>query len=128
MAQSGNGVDIGAVYRLLTEVGAAVREHSARLDRIEARFDGIGGRLDEHIGKLNEVVAIANEHSRKLDEAAVVLNGQDRKLDDLSHRLTDLYDAVGHYHHSVVGHGIAVNQLEERVKFLEEHLGLAATR
>ena len=103
MAQNGNGIDITAVYALLTQV-------SARLDGIE--------------GKLNELVVTINRHSCKFDEVAGVLNEHNRKLENLAHGLTDLRDAVGHYHYSVVGHGIAVNRLDERVKLLEEHLGL----
>ncbi len=103
MAQSGDGVDISAVYALLTQV-------SARLDGIE--------------DKLNELVVAINQHSRKFDEVAGVLNEHNRKLENLTHGLTDLRDAVTHYHHSVVGHGIAVNRLDKRVKLLEEHLGL----
>ena len=85
MARSGDGVDIGAVYELLAETA----------------------------GKLNELILTVNEHSRRFDEVAAVLNGHGHKFDDLSRRMTDLHDAVGHYHYSVVGHGIAVNLLED---------------
>jgi hypothetical protein len=67
VAQSGNGIDIAAVYALLTQV-------PARLDGIE--------------GKLNELVVTINRHSRKFDEVAGVLNEHNRKLENLAHRLT----------------------------------------
>ena len=91
MAQSGNGIDLSAIYQLLTE---------------------ISGRLDRHEGKLNELVVTANEHGRRFDQVATILNEHSRKFEDLFHGLTDLRDAVGQYHLSVVGQGIAVNRLE----------------
>ena len=117
MAQSGNGIDTAAVYQLLSEVAQTVRSHDEQFARLNGRIDGVER-------KLNELVGVVNGHVRRFDEVAVALNTQGRKLDDLAHGLTDLRDAVGHYHHSVVGQGIAVNRLEERVKLLEEHLGL----
>jgi hypothetical protein len=80
--QSGNGIDIAAVYQLLTEVAATVRGHSARLD------------------------------------------GFDRKLDDLAVGLSDLRAAVTNYHGAVLGHGIMLSELDERVRRIERHLKL----
>jgi chromosome segregation ATPase len=105
VARSGNGIDLAAIYQLLTE---------------------ISGRLDSHETKLNDLVGTSNEHSRRFDEIAIVLNDHGRRFDDLSHELTGLRDAVGQYHHSVVGQGIALNEIEERVKRLEDHLGPGA--
>ena len=115
MAQSGNGIDIGAVYQLLTQV-------VARLDRQQATLDRQQVTLVEHSRKLNEVVGIVNEHARTLGGAVAVLDDHGRKLDELNQRLVDLRDTVVNYHYSVVGHGIAVNELEERVKLIEARL------
>jgi len=103
VAQSGNGIDLAAVYQLLTE---------------------ILGRLDGHETKLNELVGIVNEHSRRFDQIRSVLDEHNRKLDDLGHGQTELSEALNQYHYSVVGQGMAVNRLAERVKLIEEHLGL----
>ena len=103
MAQSSNGVDLQAVVQLLHD---------------------ISGRLDNHDRKLNEIVATVNDHIRRFDEVAVILNDHGRKLDDLAQAVTDLRGTVGHYHHSVIGQGIVVNDLDERVKRLEERLAL----
>jgi hypothetical protein len=75
MAQSGNGVDIGAVYNLLVQMS---------------------GRLDSH----------------------------ERKLDDLAVGLSDLRNAVTNYHSTVLGHGILISELDERVRRIERHLKL----
>ena len=85
MARSGNGIDLGAVYQLLTEVAQTVRGHSARFERLEAR------------------------------------------LDDVAVGLSDLRSAVTNYHGAVLGHGIILSELDERVRRIERHLKLERT-
>jgi hypothetical protein len=46
VARSGNGIDLAAIYQLLTE---------------------ISGRLDGNDLKLNELVGTVNEHTRRFD-------------------------------------------------------------
>jgi hypothetical protein len=82
MAQSGNGVDIGAVYNLLVQMSG--------------RLDTVSERLDSH----------------------------ERKLDDLAVGLSDLRNAVTNYHSTVLGHGILISELDERVRRIERHLKL----
>jgi ABC-type transporter Mla subunit MlaD len=92
----GDGIDIGAVYQLLTHVAEMV--------------DGHGQKLDDHTRKLDD-------HTRKLDDHT-------RKLDDLSAGLSSLRRAVTEYHASVLGHGILISELDERVRRIEQHLNL----
>jgi hypothetical protein len=99
VAQSGNGIDLAAIYQLLAE---------------------ISGRLDGHGSKLNELVGAINEHNRRFDQIGSV-------LDDLTHGQAEIREALSQYHYSVVGQGMAVNRLAERVKLIEEHLGLASS-
>jgi hypothetical protein len=99
VAQSGNGIDLAAIYQLLTEVS---------------------GRLDGHESKLNELIGAVNEHNRRFDAIRSV-------LDDLTHGQAELREALSQYHYSVVGQGIAVNRLAERVKLIEENLGLPSS-
>lgn len=122
--QSGNGIDLAAIHQLLTEVAQTVRGHSERFDRVEAR-------LDSHTQKLNELTVGVNEHNRTLNELAAVVNEHSRKLDHLTAVVDDT--AVGlrevrltlyQYHEAVVGQGMSLTRLEERVKRLEEHLHL----
>jgi hypothetical protein len=85
VARSGNGVDVAAVYQLLSEVAETVRGHSGRLDAL------------------------------------------DHKLDDLAVGLSDLRAAVTNYHGAVLGHGVILSELEERVRRIERHLRLEPT-
>jgi chromosome segregation ATPase len=126
-----NGPDIGAVYQLLTEVARIVGGHDRRFDAVDRRFDAIearldehGRRFDEHTGKLNELIVTVNGHTRKLDELADIVNRHDRKLDELAAGLTDLRETLTHYHASVLGHGVIISELEERVRRIERHLHL----
>ena len=124
------GPDISAVYQLLTEVARIVAGHDRRFDEHDRRFDTIMSRLDEHdrrfderdrrfdehTGKLDELISVVNGHSSKLDELATVVNAHDRKFADLSADLAGLRETLTHYHASVLGHGILISELEERVR------------
>lgn len=113
MAQSGgNGVDLGAVYRLLTEVAETVRAHGKRFDDVDRRLD--------------QLLRVVNEHSRVLDEHSRVLNEHSRRLDDLSVGMTELRGAVDHFHDAVISQGIHYSGLEDRVRRIERHLKLEA--
>ncbi len=87
--QSGNGIDLAAIYQLLTAVAEQIAAHDRRFD---------------------QVAEVLNEHSRKIDDVVAGL----REL-----RLT-LYQ----YHEAVVGHGVSLTRLDERVRSIEEHLHL----
>jgi DNA repair ATPase RecN len=114
--QSGNGIDLNAVYQLLREVARTVRAQDERLKLVEQR-------LDDQTGKLNEIIGTVNEYSRRFDQVAAVLNEHGRKLDDLGHGQTTLRSTVSHYHNTVVGHGM-MSAFEEPLKRVEEHLRL----
>jgi hypothetical protein len=105
-----DGPDISAVYQLLSEVARIVAGH-------DRRFDERGRWFDEHTGKLNELIAVVNGHSSKLDELAAIVNAHDRKFDDLSADLAGLRETLTHA--SVLGHGILISELEERVRRIE---------
>ena len=66
------------------------------------------------MGGLNGVVAGLSE----------IVAGHDRKLDDLAAGLASLRDALTHYHSTVLGHGILISELDERVRRIERHLRL----
>ena len=93
---SGNGVDIGAVYQLLMQVAETVRGHDRKLDDVTAG----------------------------LADLAETVRGHDRKLDDVTAGLASLRRAVTEYHSSVLGHGILISELDERVRRIELHLNL----
>lgn len=89
--QSGNGIDLAAVYQLLTEMAGTLAAHDRRFDQL---------------------AAVANEHGRKID--------------DLAAGLQELRLAVMQYHDAVIGHGVELTRLGERVKRIEAHLALGA--
>ena len=55
VAQSGNGIDLGAVYRLLTEVAETARAHGERFDALERRIDTLGRDVDDLKASVNEL-------------------------------------------------------------------------
>jgi hypothetical protein len=145
VAQSGNGVDLGTIYQLLSEVAETVRSHSEEFVRVNGKLNELIGTVGQHtrklnelvgtVGqhtqKLNELVGTVNEHSRRFDQISAVLNEhgrtlgeQGRKLDDVSFGVNDLRSTVADYHQTVTGHGIHYTELEERVDKVERYLKL----
>jgi hypothetical protein len=61
-----------------------------------------------------------------LTQVARIVAGHDRKLDELAAGLASLREAVTNYHATVLGHGILISELDERVRRIERHLNLAA--
>ena len=45
--QSGNGIDLAAIYQLLSEVAAKVTSHDRRFDQMDRRFEQIDQKLAE---------------------------------------------------------------------------------
>ena len=123
---SGNGVDIAAVYQLLTEVARTLAGHDRRFDSHDRRFDAQDRKLDAQDRKLNEIIGVVNDHTAKLNELAEIVNRHDRKLDDLTSDVTGLREAVTHYHATALGHGILYSELDERVRRIERHLKLGS--
>jgi hypothetical protein len=73
---------------------------------------------------LTEVARTVAGHDHKLDDLARTVAGHDRKLDDLAAGLASLREAVTNYHATVLGHGILISELDERVRRIERHLNL----
>jgi chromosome segregation ATPase len=135
---AGNGVDIAAVYQLLTEVARTVAGHDRKFDEIANRLDGHDRRadsqdrkldwqdrkLDWQDRKLNEIILVVNQHTAKLDELGAVVNRHDLRLADLTTDIAGLRETLAHYHATVRGHGILYSELEERVRHIERHLRL----
>lgn len=95
---SGNGIDIGAVYGLLSTVATNVLE----LHR------NVGG-LRQEVGTLrHEVGELRREVGKKADKDDVL---------SLRQALTD-------YHSAVLGHGILITELDMRLRRVEQHLNL----
>ena len=103
MAQSGNGIDIGTIYELLTRM-------SARMDAMSARMDIMSARMDTISEQLSQLTTVVNDHTRQLD--------------DLQANVANLRGDVQHYHEAVVSQGIHYSELEGRMLRVERHLKL----
>ena len=103
MAQSGNGIDIGTIYELLTRM-------SARMDTMSARMDTMSARMDTMSAQLSQLTTVVIDHTRQLD--------------DLQASVAGLRGDVQHYHEAVVSQGIHYSELEGRMLRVERHLKL----
>ncbi len=94
---SGNGVTLEAVYQLLGLVAADLRDFR-RETKVE--FARVDGRIDALHGEMQ------------------------REFKDIPAALTGLRQVVGAYHATVLGHGILISELDDRVRRIERHLNL----
>ena len=90
--QSGNGIDLAAIYQLLSEVALTVKGHSQQFETMGRRFGALDSRLGEVIADIG-----------------------------------GLREAVTHYHATVLGHGLMLSELDERLRPVERHLKLEPT-
>ena len=68
---SGDGIDLAAIYQLLTEVARKVGGHDRRFDKIDHRFQEIDARLGEmtaDIAGMRE--AVTNYHASVFGHAS----------------------------------------------------------
>jgi hypothetical protein len=127
VARSGNGIDIGMVYELLTQVSARLDSHDSKLDQLLAVVNGHSRILSDHSRILADHSRILADHSRILADHSRILADHSRQLDDLKASMTELRAAVGDYHGAVVSQGIHYSELEGRILRVERHLKLDPT-
>ena len=69
--------------------------------------------------------AAAVNHPGQVKVAHILVEPKDEPmLDELGEQIAGLRRAVMEYHSSVVGHGMLINDLEARVRRVEQHLDL----
>lgn len=71
----------------------------------------------------------AEINSLRADVASDIaaLQAEDQKTRrDLGDQIAGLRRAVMEYHHSVIGHGVLISELEARIRRVEQHLDLPA--
>jgi signal transduction histidine kinase len=68
----------------------------------------------------SEMATKSDLHSLRADVAADML----RMQKDTREQIVGLRRAVVEYHSAVIGHGLLIRELEERVRRLEQHLNL----
>ena len=123
-----DGPDISAVYQLLSEVARIVAGHDRRFDEHDRRFDAILSTaasssslllcpLTTLISSLSLPVCSSNRRSCSSKRT----RPQIRRPFDRPGRIARDVDP---YHASVLGHGILISELEERVRRIERHLHL----
>jgi hypothetical protein len=94
-------LDAAAIYQLLGPVAADVRYMKGELTGI---------KTDLLIVKA-DLAGVKMELANKADKSDIA---------DLRHALTT-------YHSAVLGHGILISEIEERVRRIERHVGISPT-
>ena len=86
---------------------------------------GNGADMNAVISMLQTVISGQHEMRAELRaEIQTLREEHGHKIDDLAGQVSDLRQAVTEYHASVLGHGILISQLEDRVRRIERHLNL----
>jgi hypothetical protein len=96
----------------------------ALLRKIDAKVDG----LREEVSDIRKVMATKSDiadvrseiHSLRADVASDMVTLEKR----LSDQISGLRRSVMEYHSSQIGHGVLLTEFEERLRRLEEHVGL----
>jgi chromosome segregation ATPase len=114
---SGNGPDIAAVYGLLREVAATVASHDRRFDRIDQRLDGLETRMDRLEARMDRLEA-------RMDRLETRMDHLEARMDHLEGEVRSVRQTLVAYHSSVLGHGILISELEDRVRRIERHLDI----
>ena len=80
---------------------------------LKQAMSGNGADIGQALAMLRDVLVIQNETRNEV-------RAQGRKLDDLAGQVVGLRQAVDDYHAAVVGHGVLIGELDERVTRLEQ--------
>lgn len=100
------------VLQLLRGIRSEVAEVNAKVDRLDGKIDRVAGELrSEFKSEMN---------SLRADVASDLAVMQK----DTRDQIVGLRRAVVEYHSTVVGHGILISELEERVRRVEQVLNL----
>ncbi len=74
---------------------------------------------------LGSVAADMREMKGDVRELKSDMREVKRDLSDVRSEVADLRQAVTQYHSAVLGHGILISELDERLRKVERHLGLS---
>jgi len=96
----------------------------ALLRKIDGKVDG----LREEMATKSDVADVRSEvHSLRADVGSDIMN-LEKQIKEQEKRLSDqisgLRRSVMEYHSSTIGHGVLLTEFEERLRRLEEHVGL----
>jgi hypothetical protein len=112
---------IASVDRLFT---ASVQRDPLGVQKERRVSEANGADLVQVVAMLNNVIAMQRETRLELAELRRELHAlrteHGRRLDDLAAQVASLREEVASYHATVVGHGILISELDERVRRLEQ--------
>ncbi len=102
------------VLQLLRDMRGEMSSMRGDISGIEAKM-ATKGQIAELRAELK-----SDMHSLRADVASDLMTLEKR----LSEQVTGLRRSVMEYHSSMIGHGVLITELEERVRRLEQHLKL----
>lgn len=105
----------GEIEALREEVRGGI---AALRDEMRERFDRLEERVDRIMARHDALEALLRQHTRRLDALTVDVANIRRDIAELRLTMQD-------YHGAVIGHGMQLTELDERVRRIEEHLGLS---
>lgn len=73
--QSGNGIDLAAIYHLLTEVAEKVASHDRRFEQIDRRFEQIDRKIDDVAAGLSELRSTLYQYHAAVESGAYEYHG-----------------------------------------------------
>lgn len=74
---------------------------------------------------LGSVASDVREMKSEVREMKTDIRGLKKDMGDVKGEIADLRQAVTQYHSAVLGHGILISELDERLRKVERHLGLS---
>ncbi len=98
---------------------ALLRKIDKKVDAVDAKVDRLGVELRKEIAETKADLR-SEMHSLRADVASDI-HTLEKRLGD---QIVGLRRAVVEYHSSAVGHGVLLNEFEERLRRLERHVGL----
>jgi hypothetical protein len=98
------------------------------LRKIDAKVDALRDEVSDMRGSMatkNDIADVRSEiNSLRADVASDMLSLEKR----LSDQIVGLRRSVIEYHSSAIGHGVLLTEFEERLRRLEQHVGLSPER
>ncbi len=120
----GNGVDVGHAIAMMQEMLTLQHQVIRTLDEHSETLNQHTGMLNQHTEVLNRHTETLNQHTQTLNQHTLLLHEHGRRLDALEQGQIGLRQTLIEYHASVLGHGILISELEDRVRRIERHLSL----
>jgi hypothetical protein len=98
------------------------------LRQMRGQLDDMQAGLDDMRGDVREIKTNFATKADLMSLRADVASDLHVQRKELSEQIVGLRRAVIDYHTSVVGHGIIISELEERLRRVEQHLNMPPLR